>query len=336
MAEGTALQLHDVIDEKIIRTLFQDKFHRSMNRPLHGIIPPMVTPLLENGNLDRHGLQSLVEHMLNGGIHGLFLLGTTGEGPSLSHSIRKQLITEACALVNKRVPVLVGITDTSAQESIELAEYAAKTGADVVVVASPYYLPIAQSEMQHYLAYLAPKLPLPFMLYNMPSCTKLHLSIRTIMMAKEMGAIGIKDSSGDNKYLEAIIKEFKHDPKFSVFTGIEGLMVDALQMGGHGAVPGGANFFPKLFVDLYEACLNRRTDQIVLLNKQVQWISDTLYTVGKHASKYILGTKSALAALGICQDYVAPPLQRFEASDRARIKSFLAEGTFDDDFNFRI
>ncbi|MCJ7466793.1 MAG: dihydrodipicolinate synthase family protein [Maribacter sp.] len=307
-----------------------------MNRPLQGIIPPMVTPLLENGHLDRNGLQTLVEHMLQGGIHGLFLLGTTGEGPSLSHKIRKQLISEACALVNKRVPVLVGITDTSAQESIVMAEYSEKAGADVVVVAPPYYLPIAQDEMQNYLDYLAPKLPLPFMLYNMPSCTKLHLSIETISMAKELGAIGIKDSSGDREYLTTLIQEFKDDPNFSIFTGIETLMVDALKMGGHGAVPGGANFFPRLYVDLYEACLKRETDQIVLLNKQVQWISDTLYTVGKHASKYILGTKCALAALGICQDYVLPPLQRFEAADRARIKSFLAECTYYGDFNIRL
>jgi 4-hydroxy-tetrahydrodipicolinate synthase len=238
--------------------------------------------------------------------------------------------------VNKRVPVLVGITDTSAQESIELAEYAEKAGADVLVVASPYYLPIAQSEMQNYLAYLVPKLPLPFMLYNMPSCTKLQLSIETIAIAKELGAIGIKDSSGDKEYLKAIIKEFTNDPKFSVLTGIEGLLVDGLQMGGHGAVPGGGNFFPSLYVDLYTACLKQETEKINQLNKQVEWINDTLYMVGKNASKYILGTKCTLAALGICQEYVAPPLQRFEAADRAQIKSFLIECTYDGDFNIRL
>ncbi len=307
-----------------------------MNRPLRGIIPPMVTPLLENGNLDSHGLQKLLAHMLQGGIHGVFLLGTTGEGPSLSYAIRKQLISEVCSHVNKRVPVLVGITDTSAQESLAMAEYAEKAGADAVVVAPPFYLPISESELQNYLIYLAPRLPLPFMLYNMPSCTKLHLSIQTVSLAKKLGAIGIKDSSGNREYLKAIIAKFKDTPNFSVFTGIEGLLVDAIHLGGHGAVPGGANFFPSLFVALYEACIIQDTEKIAHLNNLVQKINDTLYAIGKHASKYILGTKGILAELGICQDYVAPPLQRYGASDHAKIRSFLAECSKQGDFNIRL
>ena len=148
-----------------------------MNPPLKGIIPPMITPLLENGGLDVVGLHNLITYLLGGGIHGIFLLGTTGEGPSLDHQLRKQLISEACTIVNKKVPVLVGITDTSFEESLELANHAEKAGADILVVAPPYYFPISQNEMQDYLEKLAPKLPLPFLLYNMPSCTKLNLSI---------------------------------------------------------------------------------------------------------------------------------------------------------------
>src|SRR5680860_577230 len=84
-----------------------------MKLPLKGIIPPMVTPLLENKELDSAGLKNLIEYLLEGRVHGIFLLGTNGEGPSLGYGLRKQLITEACKIVDHRVPVLVGITDTS-------------------------------------------------------------------------------------------------------------------------------------------------------------------------------------------------------------------------------
>jgi 4-hydroxy-tetrahydrodipicolinate synthase len=305
------------------RYLFRDRFE--MYLPLKGIIPPMVTPLQENGELDLDGLKNLVEHMLGGGVHGLFLLGTTGEGTSLSHRLRKQMVTETSSMVEKRVPLLVCITDTSIEESLELAHHAKQAGADFLVAASPFYLPISQIEMQDYLEVLLPELPLPFLIYNMPSCTKLNLSLKTIKKAKELGAVGIKDSSGDMEYLNSLIREFRGDPKFSIITGSELYLHKTILNGGHGAVTGGANFFPSLFVDLYEASLVRDMDKIMLLREKVIQIDNTIYSVGQNISKYIKGTKSALSALGICNDYTAPPIKRFEKFERAKIQGYMDE-----------
>ncbi len=303
-----------------------------MNLPLKGIIPPMVTPLLENGDLDVRGLNNLLEHMLVGGIHGIFLLGTTGEGPSLDHKLRKQLVSEACTIVKRRVPVLVCITDTSFNESLELANHAKEAGADILVVAPPYYLPISQGEMQDYLEALAPQLPLPFLMYNMPSCTKLHLSLDTLKMAKELGAIGIKDSSGNQDYLFSLIEEFKSDPTFSIITGDEAFLPETIQKGGHGAVAGGANFFPKLFVALYEACLINDAEAISKHLDRVNWISNTIYSVGKQESKYIKGTKCTLSVMGLCDDHTVQPLQRFNALERDHIKAYLADFPYEDEY----
>src|SRR5579859_7119518 len=96
-----------------------------MKSLLTGIIPPMITPLCGRDELDLPGLERLVEHILAGGVSGLFILGTTGEGPGLSYRLRRDLITRVCRQVKQRVPVLVGITDTSFVESVELARYAA-------------------------------------------------------------------------------------------------------------------------------------------------------------------------------------------------------------------
>src|SRR5688572_818806 len=96
--------------------------------PLRGIVPPMVTPLRDRDTLDVAGLERVIEHLLAGGVHALFILGTTGEAPSLSHRLRRELITRTCRQASNRVPVLVGITDTAFVESIEISRHAADAG----------------------------------------------------------------------------------------------------------------------------------------------------------------------------------------------------------------
>ena len=177
-----------------------------MKLPLTGIIPPMITPLRGRDDLDVAGLERLIEHILADGVSGLFILGTTGEGPGLSYRLRSELIQRACKQVNHRVPILVGITDTSFVESVRVARSAAESGADALVVAPPYYLPEAQPELQEYLEHLIPELPLPVYLYNMPALTKVHFELETVHRAMdEPRIIGLKDSSGDLNYFKSEI-----------------------------------------------------------------------------------------------------------------------------------
>ena len=119
-----------------------------MNAPLTGIVPPMITPLSGRDQLDVAGLERLIERILAGGVNGLFILGTTGEGPSLSYRLRRELIERVSRQVNGRVPILVGATDTAFVESVNVAKIAADAGAAAVVVAPPYYLPEGQPELQ--------------------------------------------------------------------------------------------------------------------------------------------------------------------------------------------
>jgi 4-hydroxy-tetrahydrodipicolinate synthase len=231
----------------------------------------------------------------------------------------------ACGLVNKKVPVMVGITDTSFEDSIEMAHVCKDAGADMVVVAPPYYFPVSQVEMCRYLDDLVPRLPLPFLLYNMPSHTKLHMTVKTVEHARELGAIGIKDSSGDMLYLISLIDAFKNSPGFSVITGTEIFIPETILQGGHGAIAGGANMFPRLFVEFYQAAKDRDYNKIGILRQIVLKIYDTIYNVGTFASRYTVGTKCALAALGICNDYVAHPLRQFEGPDREAIVSYVEE-----------
>ncbi|PHQ61708.1 MAG: dihydrodipicolinate synthase family protein [Maribacter sp.] len=296
-----------------------------MKLHLKGIIPPIITPLTANGELDEKGLKKLIEHLISGGVHGIFLLGTNGEGPSLTYALRKELITKACTFIDQRVPVLVGITDSCFEGSIEIAKHAEIAGADAVVIAPPYYFPISQNEMIDYLESLIPHVSLPFMMYNMPSCTKLQLSLETIKRAKELGAIGIKDSSGDMAYLRSLIDEFKDSPEFSIIVGTESFLPETIQRGGHGAVAGGANFYPKLFVDLYNASLEHDLETIAELDKKVQYIYDTIYSVGKYESRITKGIKCTLSVMGICNDDMALPLRKFKTKEREEIKKHIEQ-----------
>jgi dihydrodipicolinate synthase/N-acetylneuraminate lyase len=169
-----------------------------MKAPLTGIVPPLITPLRARDELDTAGLEWLVEHVISGGVNGLFILGTTGEGPSLDYRLRKELIEHTCKQVKQRVPVLVGITDTAFVEAVNVARWSADAGADAVVLAPPYYLPGGQPELQEFVDHLVPELPLPLFLYNMPALTKVPFELSVVRWAMDQPRIiGLKDSSGN-------------------------------------------------------------------------------------------------------------------------------------------
>lgn len=294
--------------------------------PLRGIVPPMVTPLVDRDTLDAAGAERLVEHILAGGVHGLFVLGTTGEAPSLSYRLRRELVTLVCRKVDGRVPVLVGITDTSFVESVSLARHAAEAGAQAVVLAAPYYFPLGQSELQEYVADIAAELPLPVFLYNMPSHTKVTFEAETVRRALELpNVVGIKDSSAQMIYFHKLQRLAAEWPDFSLLVGPEELLAESVLSGAHGGVCGGANLFPRLYVDLYEAAVADQLDRVRELHARVMQVSSTIYTVGKHPSAFIKGLKCALSCLGICDDFTAEPFHHFGAAQRKQIQQHLAE-----------
>jgi 4-hydroxy-tetrahydrodipicolinate synthase len=297
-----------------------------MNSPLQGIVPPMATPLAGRDVLDLAGLEQLIEHILAGGVHGVFLLGTTGEGPSLSYRLRRELIERACRQVKQRVPVLVGVTDTSFVESANLARHAADAGADAVVLAPPYYLPEAQPELKEYFDHLVPELPLPLYLYNMPPLTKVVIEPETVRRAMDNPHIlGLKDSSGDLQYFKTAAALLPFRPDWSLFIGPEEKLFDSLELGGHGGVNGGANVFPRLYVRLFEAYRAGDLPRARELQAQVLRVSSSLYHIGKHASAVIKGIKCALACLGVCNDFMAEPFHRFRAAERALVEQRVKE-----------
>jgi 4-hydroxy-tetrahydrodipicolinate synthase len=292
-----------------------------MNKPLCGIVPPVITPLRARDELDIPGLERLLEHILAGGVHGLFMLGTTGEGPSLSYRLRQELVQQTCRIVHGRIPVLVGITDTSFVESVNVAKASADAGADAVVLAPPYYMPEGQPELREYLAHLLPELPLPLYLYNMPPLTKVPFELETVRWAMDQARIiGLKDSSGNMTYYNEAIDLLPLRPDWTLLMGPEELVGQSVLMGGHGGVNGGANLFPKLYVALYEAARQGDIPRTRELQARVRQVVANLYRIGKHPSTIIKGIKCAAACLGLCEDFMAEPFHRFREPEQEKVK----------------
>jgi 4-hydroxy-tetrahydrodipicolinate synthase len=296
----------------------------ALSMPLRGIVPPLVTPLLDDQHLDLISLEKLVSHLLAGGVHGLFILGTTGECTSLSYAIRKEMIAHVCKLVDGRVPVLVGITDTAPEESIALTDYSKECGAAAVVAAPPYYFGLSQPELVTYFEKLADRLSLPLFLYNMPSHTKTMIAVDTVeKLAKHPNIVGFKDSSANATYFNALLYSFRNKPEFSLFVGPEEMMASAVLMGAHGGVSGGANMFPNLYVGLYNAAKENNMEEVLRLQEKVMEVSSKIYSLGTYGSSYLKGLKAALSVLGLCDNYLAGPYTAFEAGEVEAIRENL-------------
>ncbi len=293
-------------------------------RRFHGIIPPLVTPLTDRDTLDQPGLERLIEHVIAGGVHGIFILGSTGEAPSLSYRLRGEMIRQSCQFAGGRVPVLVGITDTSFVESLNVARVAADSGATAVVLATPYYFPAGQTELLAYVQRLTAELPLPLMLYNMPSLTKVWFDVDTLAKLTAIDSIlGIKDSSGDLEYFHSLMGLRAQRPDWSILIGPEAMICEAMELGGDGGVCGGANVLPELFVGCYQAVARGDRAEAERLRSQIVAFQE-IYTIGKYASRFIKATKSALSVRGICSDVLAEPFNHFLPPQRAQVRDVLS------------
>lgn len=290
---------------------------------LRGIIVPLVTPLNAHDTLDQAGLQNLIDHVIAGGVSGIFILGTTGEAQHLSYRTRREMITRSAQLVGGRVPLLVGISDTSLEEAVSLATFAAQEGAMAVVATPPYYYQPGQPELIHFYTTLADAIALPLYLYNMPSHVKVNIEPETVLaLAEHRNIAGLKDSSANGVYFQKLLYLLKGRP-FSLFMGPEEITAEVVMMGGQGGVNGGANLFPSLYTALYQAALKRDLTRIAQLQELVMMISTSLYMVGRFSSSYLMGVKTTLHLKGICSDCMSTPFISFENAERELLQDRL-------------
>jgi 4-hydroxy-tetrahydrodipicolinate synthase len=298
--------------------------NRDSSRLLRGIITAMVTPLRQDLTLDHEALKRLIDHLVAGGVHGIFILGTTGEAPNLPYDVRLEVIEQACKLARSRIPVIVGITDTSYRDAIRVATKAQECGAFAVVAAPPYYFHVSQADLTHYFKTLASQLPLPLFLYNAPLNTPHWIEIDTaIQLSAEPNIIGLKDSGLSMGYFHAVKEGMSARPEFSLLVGPDELLAEAVLLGAHGGMAGGSNVWPRLFVALYEAAMARDVLRVAQLQTEVMRFNQAVYRSAAHLSNPLRGIKCALSILDIAADRVTLPLRPYSPEERAKVEAYV-------------
>ncbi|MFI9046185.1 dihydrodipicolinate synthase family protein [Streptomyces sp. NPDC053427] len=230
--------------------------------PLRGVIPPVCTPLDRHGEVDIASLSRLVTHLVHGGVHGLFALGSSGEVAYLTDAQRATVLETVVKAADGRVPVLAGVIDTTTPRVLDHARTAAALGADALVATAPFYTRTHPREIAAHFRRLRADAALPLFAYDIPMAVHRKLPLALIRELAEDGTLaGLKDSSGDEGALRRLLvalggrtgRGTGPAPAFSVLTGSELAVDAALLAGADGVVPGIGNVDPAGYVRLYEA-----------------------------------------------------------------------------------
>jgi len=270
---------------------------------LKGVYPAMATPLTSEESVDKAAMRRVARYCLDGGVHGVLVLGTTGEFPAMTDAMRRDAIDATLDEVQGKVPVLIGCGEPGTRRTIEQVRAAAGTSADGVLVAIPYYFPLDQTAIIRHYEMVAESSDLPVVLYNFPQMTKMTMTPDTVMsLAAHPNIIGIKDSAGDFVSMQRYI-DVTSDLDFAVMSGNPALGLSAYQLGAKGGIFAGCSLAPGLCASVYDMFSAGDLDRAVALQKIASLIP-LMGGFGPNSAVIKLG----LEKLGICGKTVSAPL----------------------------
>jgi 4-hydroxy-tetrahydrodipicolinate synthase len=286
---------------------------------LAGVIVPLLTPLRPDKSLDDAGLERLIEHVLDGGASGVFLLGSTGEFALLGHETRFHLIRVTRRIVAGRVPVLVGVSEPGTRAAIEFGRRAVELGAEAVVATAPFYYNHSQADLVAHFTSIAEEVHAPLVLYNIPRNVKVSLTTETVRrLIEKPNIIGLKDSAGDMAQFQSYLELRDGRTDFSIMQGGELVAAISLVRGADGLVLGPSNVAPRLCRDLYETVRRGEMEKAWRLQAQVgELISILKYKSGP------AGIKAACHLLGLCGSTVAAPFEELSEEQTAQVRQTL-------------
>jgi 4-hydroxy-tetrahydrodipicolinate synthase len=294
-----------------------------------GIVPPVCTPFTEDGEVDIPSLEKLLRHLMDGGVHGLFVLGSSGEMAALSDSQRQQVIEAAVSYTSGQVPILTGIIDMGTAAVVEHARIAERAGSDAVVVTAPFYIRPSQQEIMAHFRTVRDSIEIPVFAYDIPFNVQAVLERATVVqLAREGVIVGLKDSSGNEPNFRAVVMETRDIDGFMVFTGAELTCDYAMLAGTDGIVPGLGNVDPAGYVRLYELGKAGKWEEARVEQERLFRLFDIIYqaTPGRvgFTAGALGGFKTALQLLGvIATNVMAPPMTALNEEEAGRIRGTL-------------
>jgi len=293
-----------------------------MNHKKHGgAVVPLVTPVTPAGDVDDAALDRLIDFQLAGRVEGIFVLGTTGEGPSVPRASRLRTVERTVAKVGKRALVYAGIGDTCLADSVQAGNEYLRAGVDAVVAQPPVYFPLQPHEVLAYFKALLAAVEGPLIIYNIPQTTR--VSIPLDVLEKLLGhprLVGFKDSENDEKRHEELIRRSGEAPNFAIFVGVGSLMAKGLKLGAEGIVPSVGNLIPDVCQQLYEATTRGDFSEAERHTERMTAVAGA-YQRNRTLGQSLAALKAALHHLGICGPDVLPPLVRLDETGQAAVRA---------------
>ncbi len=287
-----------------------------------GIIAAMVTPLTDTYKIHEKGLRKLVNFLIDGGVHGLFVVGTSGEFYGFSPEERKAAFEICIDEAKGRVPIYAGVNGITTAEAIRYAEMAEECKADAISVLTPMFVSLTQQELYQHYADIAHSTKLPMLLYNNVTKTNVNIAADTAARLSAIeNIVGVKDSSGDFTLTSEYIRKTMHNEKpFSVLSGRDTLIHACLAYGGHGAITACANIAPRLMADIYDKYVAGDVQGSLMAQYRCAPVR-MAFNLGSYPT--IL--KEALELLGIDAGPCFPPVREMSGENKELLKKALIE-----------
>jgi 2-dehydro-3-deoxy-D-pentonate aldolase len=263
-----------------------------------GLMPAMVTPFDEGGEVDLGATEAVVERFIEAGVDGISPLGSTGEASHLASEERKHFIEEVKTIVGGRVPLVVGVGAAGTREAIELARHAQGVGVDAVLIVSPFYWKVGEEALFRHFAAVAESVEIPVLVYNLPMLTGIDLSPSLIarIAAECPNVTGLKDTVTEYFHTVGVLREVKRvRADFCVLSGWEDLILPSLLAGADGSICAFANVAPELFVNLVRSARDDNLQRAAELHRRVL----SLVTLGGYSDPPISAIKLAMNKLGV-------------------------------------
>lgn len=292
----------------------------SMKAKPHGVLPAIITPLDENGEIIEASLRKLIEYTVGNGVHGLFIIGTTGEFYGLTLDQKRELTRITLDQNKGRVPVYAGVGGVTTKECLDTVNMLNDFDLAGISVITPYFISPNYKELKQHFLDIAIASKHPVLLYNNLDRTKVTIPANMVEeLSKEENIIGIKDSSGDMTLLAEYIRLTK-DRDFSVFVGRDSMILANMVYGGVGAVAATANIAPRLVVDIYESCL--KGDYVKAKELQAK-LAPLRIAFG--IGSFPISMKEALKMIGIDAGVPLKPIMPLEDIDREKLEKIVKD-----------
>ena len=277
----------------------------------HGVVVPMVTPITKNNEIDIDAVKRIINIFAQYNVSAL-IMGTTGEGNSVSVESGVKMIKAASEAAAGRITIYAGLAGNCISEQYDAAEKFIEAGADVIAATLPCYYSLTPKQMYEYYKNLADTLTAPLMLYNITITTHMSIPLDVIeKLSHHPNIVGLKDSENNIQRMEEALTLFSDREDFAYFCGCAANSAKALSLGADGIVPSVGNYLPKIYNDLFEAGISGNTeiaDDLQAKTIEIGKINTDNLTLGES----LAGLKVIMKMYGLCETYMLPPLTELE------------------------